>query len=102
MDIDHILQTELQQEDREVLAEDKERWHRLGAGQHLYDWLAYAPGLRIRRKLAMRVNFTNKPEGRGYTETYGQCYGWPGLIFGTSGWGPHSRPLLGSMTISNV
>lgn len=86
MDIDHILQTELQQEDREVLAEDKERWHRLGAGQHLYDWLAYAPGLRIRRKLAMRVNFTNKPEGRGYTETYGQCYGWPGLIFGTSGW----------------
>lgn len=33
MDIDHILQTELQQEDREVLAEDKERWHRLGAGQ---------------------------------------------------------------------
>jgi len=44
----------------------------MGAGQHLSDWLAYAPGLRIRRKLAMRVNYTNKPEGRGYTETYGQ------------------------------
>jgi hypothetical protein len=52
MDIDFILQTELPQEDREVLAEDKERWHRMGAGQHLSDWLAYAPGLRIRRKLA--------------------------------------------------
>ena len=72
MDIDFILQTELPEEDREVLAEDKERWHLMGAGQHLSDWLAYAPGLRIRRKLAMRVNFTNKPEGRGYTETYGQ------------------------------
>ena len=72
MDIDQILQTELQQEDREVLAEDKKRWQKMGAGQHLSDWLAYAPGLRIRRKLAMRLNFTNKPEGRGYTETYGQ------------------------------
>lgn len=72
VDVDHILQTELPQEDREVLAEDKQRWQRMGAGQHLSDWLAYAPGLRIRRKLAMRVNHTNKSEGRGYTETYGQ------------------------------
>jgi hypothetical protein len=79
VDVDHILQTELPQEDREVLAEDKRRWQRMGAGQHLSDWLAYAPGLRIRRKLAMRVNFTNKPEGRGYTETYGQLLRLAGL-----------------------
>jgi hypothetical protein len=72
MDIDHILQTELLPEDREVLAEDRKRWGHLGSGAHLGDWMKFAPGLRIRRKLAMKVNFTNKPEGRGYTETYGQ------------------------------
>ena len=44
VDIDHVLQTELQQEDREVLAEDKKRWQRIGEGQHLSDWL----GLRDR------------------------------------------------------
>ena len=35
MDIDFILQTELPGEDHEVLAEDKERWHLMGAGRHL-------------------------------------------------------------------
>src|SRR5256885_13876050 len=72
MDIDPILQTELLPEDREVLAEDRKRWGHLGSGAHLGDWMKFAPGLRIRRKLAMKVNFTNKPEGRGYTDTYGQ------------------------------
>ena len=79
VDADEILQTELPQEDRAILAEDKKRWQRMGTGQHLSDWLAYAPGLRIRRKLAMRVNFKNKPEGRGYTETYGQLLLLTGL-----------------------
>jgi hypothetical protein len=72
MDIAHILQTELPQEEREVLSEDRERWKTMGAGSHLEDWLAYAPGIRIRRQLAMKINHTNEPKGRGYNETYGQ------------------------------
>lgn len=72
MDIEHILQTELSQEEREVLHADRERWKRMGAGAHLSEWLDYAPGLRIRRQYAMKLNHKNEPKGRGYNETYGQ------------------------------
>ena len=44
----------------------------MGDGAHLSAWLAYAPGLRIRRQFAMKINHVNKPGGRGYNETYGQ------------------------------
>src|SRR6266851_9474513 len=70
--LDHILQTELPQNDRDILAADKGRWACLGSGAHLDDWMYFADGLRIRRALAMKVNFTNQPKGRGYTQTYGQ------------------------------
>ncbi len=66
MTIDSIAQTELTASERDVLAQDRERWSRLGAGAHLDDWLSFGPGLMIRRRLAMRIAHTNKPEGRGY------------------------------------
>jgi hypothetical protein len=31
------------------------------AGGHLDDWLSYYPGLAIRRRLAMRLAFVNRP-----------------------------------------
>jgi len=40
MSIDNIKQTELTQSERDVLAQDKTRWKRMGEGGHLDDWLA--------------------------------------------------------------
>jgi hypothetical protein len=74
-----IRQRELTASQRTVLAEDCERWKRLGAWQHLDDWLAFGPGLMIRRTLAMRIVFVNKPEGRGYAEAFGQLMKQDGL-----------------------
>lgn len=71
MSIEEIKQKELSPDERAVLAADSERWTRMGAGSHLDDWLAYQPGLRIRRKLAMQVAHVNKPAGRGYNEAFG-------------------------------
>ena len=45
----------------------------MGAGGHLDDWLAYQPGLMIRRRLAMRLAFTNKPEGKGYVQAFARA-----------------------------
>jgi hypothetical protein len=69
--LDQIMKTELAADQLEVLDRDKQRWKRLGASAHLRDWLDFYPGLRIRRQLAMKINFTNKPEGRGYVQDYG-------------------------------
>jgi hypothetical protein len=70
---------ELSVNERTVLAEDAERWRRLGAGEHLDDWLAFAPGLMIRRTLAMRIAFVNRPEGRGYAQAFSQLLERDGL-----------------------
>jgi hypothetical protein len=72
MIIDDIKLKDLTQSEREVLKEDGKRWHRMGAGGHLDDWLAYYPGLAIRRRLAMRMAFVNKPEGRGYAIAFAE------------------------------
>jgi hypothetical protein len=56
--------------ERSVLAEDSKRWKRLGAGAHLDDWLAFGSGLMIRRRMAMRIAFVNKPEGKGYAQAF--------------------------------
>jgi hypothetical protein len=69
MNIELIQQNELTAEQRDVLAQDRERWQRMGAGRHLDDWMAFGPGQLIRRSLAMKIAHTNKPEGRTYTET---------------------------------
>jgi hypothetical protein len=65
-DIQNIRQTDLTPSEREILAADIERWKRLGAGAHLDDWLAFGPGLMIRRRLAMNLANTNEPVGRAY------------------------------------
>ena len=70
MQIDDIKQTDLTQSERDVLKEDAARWHKMGAGSHLDDWLAYYPGLAIRRRLAMKIAFVNKPEGKGYAQAF--------------------------------
>jgi len=79
MTIDSIAQTELTASERDVLAQDRERWSRLGAGAHLDDWLSFGPGLMIRRRLAMRIAHTNKPEGRGYVTAMNQILKHDGL-----------------------
>ena len=42
----------------------------MGAGAHLDDWLAYGPGFMIRRRMAMKIAFVNKPEGKGYAQAF--------------------------------
>jgi hypothetical protein len=61
---------ELTAGERDVLADDIARWKRMGAGSHLDEWLAFGTGLMIRRRLAMRMAYTNRPEGRGYNERF--------------------------------
>jgi hypothetical protein len=64
------IQQQLTASEREVLVEDQKRWKRMGSGAHLDDWLAFSSGLMIRRRLAMRIAFVNRPEGRGYNEAF--------------------------------
>lgn len=66
----HIAQSELTASERTVLAEDRARWERMGGGAHLDDWLAYGPGLLIRRRLAMKLGHVNRPEGRNYAAAF--------------------------------
>lgn len=72
MTIEDIKRTDLTQAERDVLKEDGVRWKRMGNAGHLYDWMAYYPGLSIRRRLAMKLAWTNRPEGKGYAQAYNQ------------------------------
>ena len=56
--------------DRAVLAEDRERWARLGKGAQLDEWLEFGSGLMIRRRLAMRLAHTNVPRGARYAAEF--------------------------------
>ena len=49
------LRADLDAEDRKTLAEDRKRMERLGKGSQLDDWLAFGPGLLIRRRLAKNI-----------------------------------------------
>ncbi len=77
--IDTIKQTDLTVSERQVLDDDRERWRRMGSGAHLDDWLAYGPGLLIRRRLAMRIAYVNRPEGKGYARAFAQLMEHDGL-----------------------
>jgi phage shock protein A len=55
-------------EQLELFAQDRERWARISGGGHLDDWRALAPGLLLRRAMAMKTADTNKPEGRRYNK----------------------------------
>ena len=79
MQIEDIKNTELIQSERDVLKGDTERWKLMGSGSHLDDWLAYQPGLQIRRRLAMKMNHVNRPEGRGYARDFGALMKSDGL-----------------------
>ncbi len=57
----------LESDQREILAADRKRWKHMGAGGHLSDWMAFLPGMELRRAMAMKIARTNKPEGKGYT-----------------------------------
>ena len=61
------IQDLLESEQREILAADRKRWKNMGAGGHLSDWMAFLPGLELRRAMAMKIAGTDKPEGKGYT-----------------------------------
>jgi hypothetical protein len=56
--------------EREMLAKDRELWRHLGAGAHLDEMLSLGPGLMLRRRLAMRMAFVNRPEGKGYGQKF--------------------------------
>lgn len=77
--INSIEQERLTASERTVLAEDRKRWQRMGAGAHLDDWLAYGPGLMIRRSLAMHIAFVNRPEGKGYAMAFKRLMEHDGL-----------------------
>jgi hypothetical protein len=49
------LRADLGAEDRKTLAEDRKRMEKLGKGSQLDDWLAFGPGLLIRRRLAKNI-----------------------------------------------
>jgi hypothetical protein len=53
-------------EDQKVLQADQKRWKTLSSGSHLADWMAFAPGLKIRRTVAMQIAETNRPKGQAY------------------------------------
>jgi hypothetical protein len=46
----------------------------LGGGGQLDDWIRLYDGLAIRRRLAMRIAFTNQPKGKRYTHALSQIY----------------------------
>jgi hypothetical protein len=79
MQIEDIKRDNLTPSEIEVLKEDTRRWKRMGDGGHLDDWLAYGSGEMIRRRLAMRLANTNRPEGRGYVEALSQLRESDGL-----------------------
>jgi len=79
MTIEQIKQTDLTVSEREVLDRDVELLRRLGAGAHLDEWLSLYDGLAIRRRLAMRIAFTNRPEGKGYALAMSQLYSEAGV-----------------------
>lgn len=69
-DVEDIKQKELTASQREVLVADGKRWRHLAGGGHLDDWLAFGPGLLLRRMLAMKIAYTNRPEGKGYAMAF--------------------------------
>jgi hypothetical protein len=69
---DKLKESELSPGERSRLAQDGERWQRMSAGAHLDDWLDFAPSLINLRHLAMKLNHMNRPQGRGYNETFGR------------------------------
>ena len=67
------LRADLDAEDRKTLAEDRKRMERLGKGSQLDDWLAFGPGLLIRRRLAKNIAGlaeTDPAKGHRYSRAF--------------------------------
>src|SRR5262245_42584362 len=79
MMLENIERTELTVSERDVLAEAGESARRLGAGAHLDEWLTLTPAVRIIRYLAQKLNHVNRPEGRGYADSFGELMQRHGL-----------------------
>ena len=76
------LRADLGVEDRKTLAEDRKRMERLGKGSQLDDWLAFGPGLLIRRRLAKNIAGlaeTDPAKGHRYSRAFKQQMEMDGL-----------------------
>jgi len=76
------LRADLDAEDRKTLAEDRKRMERLRKGSQLDDWLAFGPGLLIRRRLAKNIAGlaeTDPAKGRRYSRAFKQQMEQDGL-----------------------
>jgi len=76
------LRADLGAEDRKTLAEDRKRMDRLGKGSQLDDWLAFGPGLLIRRRLAKNIAGlaeTDPAKGHRYSRAFKQQMEMDGL-----------------------
>jgi len=78
-DIEDIKRKELTRSEQDVLDADRDRWQRLGKGAHLDEWLAFYPGLGIRRRLAMRLAYSNQPKGGPYSDALNKLYEADGI-----------------------
>jgi hypothetical protein len=81
------LRADLDAEDRKTLAEDRKRMERLGKGSQLDDWLAFGPGLLIRRRLAKNIAGlaeTDHAKGHRYSRAFKQQMEMDGLYDRTS------------------
>jgi hypothetical protein len=76
------LRADLDAEERKTLAEDRKRMERLGKGSQLDDWLAFGPGLLIRRRLAKNIAGlaeTNPAKGHRYSRAFKEQMEMDGL-----------------------
>jgi hypothetical protein len=80
------LRADLDAEDRKTLAEDRKRMERLGKGSQLDDWLAFGPGLLIRRRLAKNIAGlaeTDPAKGHRYSRAFKEQMEMDGLYDST-------------------
>jgi hypothetical protein len=76
------LRADLDAEDRKTLAEDRKRMERLSKGSQLDDWLAFGPGLLIRRRLAKNIAGlaeTDLAKGHRYSRAFKEQMEMDGL-----------------------
>jgi hypothetical protein len=76
------LRADLDAEDRKTPAEDRRRMERLGKGSQLDDWLAFGPGLLIRRRLAKNIAGlaeTDRAKGHRYSRAFKEQMEMDGL-----------------------
>jgi hypothetical protein len=76
------LRADLGAQDRKTLAEDRKRMEKLGKGSQLDDWLAFGPGLLIRRRLAKNIAGlaeSDPAKGHRYSRAFKQQMEMDGL-----------------------